>query len=60
MYISNKFLTLKNDVKILKKTREYIIIQFINLLGAPQSFIKENNFPIYELEKRHKNEKRKN
>ena len=60
MYTSNKLLKIKKDVKVLKKTREYEIIQFVDLLGAPQSFIEENNLPIYELQKRKKNEKRKN
>lgn len=60
MYTSNKFLRIRNDVKTLKKTREYEVIQFVDLLGAPQSFIEENNLPIYELQKRKKNEKRKN
>ncbi len=60
IYTSNKFLKIRNSVKVLKKTREYEVVQFIDLLGTPLSFIEEVNLPIYELQKRKKNEKRKN
>lgn len=59
MYTSTKLLKIKEDVKVLKKTREYEVVQFVDLLGAPQSFIEENNLPIYELQKRKKNEKKR-
>lgn len=61
MYTSNKFLKVKTRTT-LRKTKEYEIVRFIDLLGAPMSFIKENNLPIYELtsKRKKKNEKGKN
>lgn len=56
-YSSNKLLKIK-EVEILKTFREYTIERFITLLGAPESFIKENNLPIYELRKPIKKKKK--
>lgn len=59
MFTSNKFLNLKTR-EVLKRTKDYELVRFIDLLGAPQSFIEENNLPIYELINKRKNEKGKN
>ena len=47
-YISDKLLNVK-EVEVIKRFRTFNIERFITLLGAPPSFIKENNLPIYEL-----------
>ena len=43
---SNRFLKITEEVKHYD---EYSIIRRIILLGAPYSFIKENNLSVYEL-----------
>ena len=50
-YISNKFLEVP-EREIIKRFKNCTIERFITLLGAPYSFIKENNLPIYELKKK--------
>ena len=49
-YKSDKLLKIKNEVTC-KRFKDYQIIRYIDLLGAPMEFIKENNLPIYELRK---------
>lgn len=55
---SDKLLNIKKDVEYLKKTKDYNIVRYIDLLGAPMSFIEENNLPIYELRKPFKKKKK--
>ena len=55
--LSSKFYTSKKlldveEMTILKRFRNFDIERYVTLLGAPQSFIEENNLPIYELKKR--------
>lgn len=45
---SDKFLKIKNTEEI-KYFDGYSIVRSITLLGAPYSFIKEHNLPIYKL-----------
>lgn len=53
---SNKFLNIK-DTEV-KYYDGYSIVRSITLMGAPYSFIKERNLPIYKLySKDNKNEK---
>lgn len=47
-YISDKLLNVK-EVEVIKRFKSFNIERFITLLGVPQSFIEENNLPIYEL-----------
>lgn len=54
---SDKLLKIKNDVEC-KKFKDYQIVRYIDLLGAPMEFIKENNLPIYELRKPSKKKKK--
>ena len=49
-YTSEKLLEVK-EVEVIKRFKDFNIERFITLLGAPQSFIEENNLPIYELRK---------
>lgn len=56
-YKSDKLLKIKNEVTC-KKFKDYQIIRYINLLGAPMEFIKENKLPIYELRKPSKKKKK--
>lgn len=49
-YTSNKLLDVK-EVEEIKRFKDFTIDRFITLLGAPMSFIEENNLPIYELRK---------
>lgn len=57
MYTSDKLLNVK-EVEVTKKYKKFSIIRFITLLGAPKSFIEENNLPIYELRKPTKKKKK--
>lgn len=50
---SNKFLKINNEV-ILKKINDYYIIQYIDFLGAPIEFIRNNKLPIYTSKKKKK------
>lgn len=54
---SDKLLKIKNRVEC-KKFVGYQIIRYIDLLGAPMEFIKENKLPIYELRKPSKKKKK--
>lgn len=54
---SDKLLKIKKTVEH-KKLKDYSIVRYINLLGAPIDFIKENNLPIYELRKPSKKKKK--
>ncbi len=56
-YKSDKLLKIKNEVTC-KKFKNHQIIRYINLLGAPIEFIKENKLPIYELRKPSKKKKK--
>lgn len=49
-YISNKLLKVK-EVEIVKRFKNFNIERFIVLIGAPISFIEENNLSVYELKK---------
>lgn len=55
-YTSNKLLNIK-EVEVVKRFKNFSIQRFITLLGAPISFIEENNLPIYELKKPYKKKK---
>lgn len=55
-YTSDKFLNVK-EVEVVKRFKNFNIQRFITLLGAPISFIEENNLPIYELKKSYKKKK---
>lgn len=52
-YTSDKFLNVK-EVEVIKRFKNFNIQRFITLLGAPISFIEENNLPIYEPKKKRK------
>lgn len=52
-FTSEKFLDLK-EREVLKYYKDYTIERFITLLGAPFSFIEENDLPPYELKKKRK------
>lgn len=55
-YTSNKLLNVK-EVEVVKRFKNFHIERFITLLGAPMSFIEDNNLPIYELKKSSKKKK---
>lgn len=55
-YTSDRLLKVK-EVEIIKRFKNFNIERFITLLGAPVSFIEENNLPIYELKKPSKKKK---
>lgn len=57
-YTSDKLLNVK-EVEIIKRFRTFSIERFITLLGAPQSFIEENNLPVYELKTNRKKSTKK-
>lgn len=57
LFKSNKLLNIKKDVEC-KKYKDYEIVRYIDLLGAPMEFIEENNLPIYELRKPSKKKKK--
>ena len=60
LYKSDRFLNLK-ERETIKKFKNFSIDRFITLLGAPMSFIEENNLPIFEFKKsKKKNERKKN
>ena len=48
---SDKLLKIKRD-RECKKVKNFRIIRFIELIGAPMKFIRENNLPIYETIKK--------
>lgn len=52
-YISNKLLKV-NEIKVLKRFKSFNIIKFITLLGAPKSFIEDNNLQVYNPIKKKK------
>lgn len=54
---SDKLLKIKNEVTC-KKFKDYQIVRYVDLLGAPMEFIEENNLPIYELRKPSKKKKK--
>lgn len=56
-YKSDKLLD-NTNVSEYKSYGNYAIIKYIDLLGAPIEFIKENNLPIYELRKPSKKKKK--
>lgn len=56
-YKSDKLLKIKNEVEY-KKFKDYQVVRYIDLLGAPMEFIEENNLPIYELRKPSKKKKK--
>ena len=47
LYTSDRFLNVK-EVEVVKRFKNFNIQRFITLLGAPISFIEENNLPIYK------------
>lgn len=55
-YTSDTLLKVK-EVEVIKRFKNFNIERFITLLGAPISFIEENNLPIYELKKLSKRKK---
>ncbi len=55
-YTSDRLLNVK-EVEVVKRFKNFNIQRFITLLGAPISFIEENNFPIYEPKKPSKKKK---
>lgn len=55
-YTSDRLLNVK-DVEVVKRFKNFNIQRFITLLGAPISFIEENNLPIYESKKPFKKKK---
>ena len=55
-YTSNKIIKVEES-KVVKRFKNFFIERFITLLGAPISFIKDNNLPIYELKKQSKKKK---
>lgn len=57
-YTSDKLLNVK-EVEVIKRFKDFSIDRFITLLGAPQSFIEENNLPIYELKTNRKKQTKK-
>lgn len=58
-YKTNKELEIQ-DSKVIKRYKSFRIMRFITLLGAPKSFIEENNLSIYiPIKKRKRNVKRK-
>lgn len=50
LYTSDRLLNVK-EVEVVKRFKNFNIQRFITLLGAPISFIEENNLPIYEPKK---------
>lgn len=56
-YTSDRILNVK-EVEVVKRFKNFSIERFITLLGAPISFIEENNLPIYELRKPIKKKKK--
>jgi hypothetical protein len=50
-YTSGKLLNVK-ECKVIKRFKNFSLFRFITLLGAPKSFIKENNLPEFELLKK--------
>lgn len=54
---SDKLLDFKTEVEH-KKFKDYRLVKYIDLLGAPIEFIEENNLSIYELRKPIKNKKK--
>lgn len=44
-YTSDKFLNVK-EVEVVKRFKNFSILRFITLIGAPISFIEENNLLI--------------
>lgn len=56
-YTSDKLLNVK-EVEVVKRFKNFNIERFITLLGAPQSFIEENNLPIYELKRKQTKKKK--
>lgn len=54
---SDKLLKIKNEVTC-KKFKDYQIVRYVDLLGAPMEFIEENHLPIYELRKPSKKKKK--
>lgn len=55
---SDKALEIKNDVTV-KKFKGYSVIRYIDMLGAPIEFIKENKLPLYKPKKKLKKKKKK-
>lgn len=55
-YTSDRLLKVK-EVEVVKRFKNFNIERFTTLLGAPISFIEENNLPIYELKKPSKKKK---
>ena len=47
-YSSNKPLKIKKDVKTIKKTKDYKVISFLELLGAPQTYMESKGFKLAE------------
>lgn len=56
-YKSDKLLTIKKKAEY-KKVKDGHIARFVDFLGAPIEFIRENNLPIYELRKPSKKKKK--
>lgn len=52
-YTSDKPLNI-NEVEIIKRFGNFNLERFITLMGAPQSFIDDNNLPLYNLIKKKK------
>lgn len=48
MISSNKELKIKKDVKIVEKTKNYTIVKYLELLGAPQSYMERKGFKLVE------------
>ena len=58
-YKSDKFLKI-NECKVVKQLSNFKIVRFIDLIGSPEFFVKENYLSKFELLKNKKHEKRKN
>lgn len=56
-YYTSDILLKVKEVEVIKRFKNFNIERFITLLGAPISFIKENDLPIYELKKLSKRKK---
>lgn len=56
---SDKILNIP-ETTLIKKNKVFFVYRFVSLLGAPKSFIEENNLPIYiPVKKRKRNVKKK-
>lgn len=56
-YKSDSLLNIKKETTE-KKFKNYSIVKFVDLLGVPESFVKENNLPIWEPKRKKRNERK--